>query len=226
LQVWEVASKLWSAIRSHAGNSSRTGSVFEQAGSFVSASVALESAASRQQNGLVAYGPFYASLHFRHACHYALINRPTGSELLGIISEGFKVLDHLRDPLSEQIREEYPQLTEILRSSSHPVVIELKGIEQNRLSREDGRPDCSINIDLFLERRFASPEFQSPASFRIASVRADEIVAIYDLENWSYDREDGSTTVFHELLSQPDAVAMDRAKRYSPSDWLRRPDRP
>jgi hypothetical protein len=218
LQVWDVASKVWSAILGHIESEWwKAATLFDQAGSPYAgvAPIALANAASINQQSLMTYGSFYVTLNFVNACGYALRSQ-TGSELLLMLSEGFRVLEHLGDPVAGQIREEYPHVSEVMRLPGHPVVIELKGIEESRIAREDGNPDCWPHIELFCKLA-DRPDMVIPGAFRLAGVNPGDITSIYDLKDWlAFD--------FSDIFYQPDAAAIERAK-HSPSDWLHRSNR-
>jgi len=217
LQVWDVASKVWSAILTHVESQWEAATLFDQAGSpyAAEAPIALANAASRNQQSLMTYGSFYVTLNFRNACDYALRSQ-TGSELVLMLSEGFRVLEHLGDPVAGQIREEYPQVSEVMRLPGHPVVMELKGIEESRITREDGNPESWPHIELFCKLA-DRPGVVIPGAFRIAGVNPGDITAIYDLKDWV-------ASDFSDIFYRPDAAAIERAK-HSPSDWLHRSNR-
>jgi hypothetical protein len=183
LKLRNLAKQIWDVALEKAGSRDLTAELFEQAGCAdpVGVSLLLEDASSGNQNGLLLYGAFYVSMNFRTACDYAL-RSSTGSECLTMIFEGMKLLDHLNSPAKDCIRRNYPEAMKAMTTQSHPVVIELIGIDETRIAREDGNPDCWPKI--LLAQRPAREGVYFPAPFRIGNVRSSDIVWVHDLRNW------------------------------------------
>src|ERR1700722_10922482 len=184
LDAWKAAEAVWKAILTRAGTFGRAANLFHDAGSAYSGSapIALENAANRTRHGLMAHGPFYSTLNFSNACAYASRSN-SGSELLLMISEGLKVLDHLGDAAAGIVRSQHPSLIEMLSQEKQPVVVEIGGISEERILREDGNPEIWSQIQFY--REFSTdPSMNIPAAFRILSVVPDDVVAIYDV-HWN-----------------------------------------
>jgi hypothetical protein len=148
-RLQDLAKDIWAEVLKHAGSPHYSASLFEKAGCSrsVDASLLIEKAPLGTQKGLMSYGDFYVTMNFRIACNYALFH-PTGLELLTMLSDGLRVLRHIGDDLEHKIMVKYPDAARVLNERSYPVVLELNGVEEACIAREDGNLDCWPHIEL------------------------------------------------------------------------------
>jgi hypothetical protein len=210
LQLNDLTRAIWQAILAHAGSPSATGSIFEKAGCPVEASVALENAALGKQNSLVSYGDFYVSMPFRVACNFAVL-RPRG-EIFSLIEIGMRVLEHIQSSAQNDIIKRFPEATLASTAQSHPVVLEISGVDEAQIAREDGRSDCWTLIELALKYDNMSANNDMPFNFRLTGVTRAQTVFVYDLRRWS-------ERMIAEGNWLPSRVDIDSAKLSSES-WL------
>jgi hypothetical protein len=177
-----VAGDLWSALLRQSGDRHKTVSFLEAAGcpDPVGASLLLESAANGTQNGLMAYGSFYATMNFEAARDYA-IRSPTGSELLTVLAMTVDALTNAGDAEVLSMPQKYPELFAAISHHGRPVVLELQGIEGYRIAREDGNADYQSLVKLALQMAGVHG-VQFAACFRIAAVKPADVVAVYNLQ--------------------------------------------
>jgi hypothetical protein len=182
LKLNDVAQQIWDVIVEEAGGRHLTTELFEKAGCVdpIGASLLLEGAALGRQEGRMSYGAFYVSMRFLTACDYAR-RSPAGSECMAVISEGLKVLAYLNSASKDGIANNFPEALKALSARSYPVVVELNGINEARIMREDGNPDCWPHIELG-QRRELDGSFHAP--FRIQDVKSADIIWVYDLRMW------------------------------------------
>ena len=139
----------------------------------------LKSLAGKEERPMFQYGDFYVTLDLGRAYGYAGRN-PIRSESLLALSHGLKFLEYEGATSTvSKLRDLYPGVMELIDKPTPPVVLELTGIVQSRLSNEDGTKDVDAKIEAF----FDLPD--TPASFRISNVVPADIVAVHDLRDWS-----------------------------------------
>jgi hypothetical protein len=129
------------------------------------------------------YGQLFGSLNIAVAYRHILEN-PYRSEFIRVLAETLKILAHLGDPLPNLIATQYPDVARLIEHPSAPVVLELCGITQNRLLRENGASNIEVEL-MLLDDMQENPGMFVPLSFRIADVTPDDIVAVHDLSAWS-----------------------------------------
>jgi hypothetical protein len=207
-----LASELWAALR-------EIGSEQELLRRFVQHEdllhtpglTPLRSADHREDGHRFVYGHFFATLNIGHAYRYAVRN-PVRSEFLHAISAGLKLLERNNASLSATtIANRHPAILQLIAAPPPPVVIELTGIDEERLSNEDGGKPAAPQIELYLEMA-REPGVDAPASFRIDNVTRRDVVAVHDLSCWAAD----------DILPPPwtpDSAAI-AIVRKEPQQWL------
>jgi hypothetical protein len=111
---------------------------------------ALRSAYAHEEGHLLVYGQFFATLNIGNAYRYALGN-PLRSEFLSPISVGLKLLARRGVASSaEKLESRYPGILQLINESPPPVVIELLGIDESRLSNENGSRKVMPLIESYL----------------------------------------------------------------------------
>jgi hypothetical protein len=122
-----------------------------------------------------------------------------------------KVLKFLNDPFCELIPLQYPTLIKSIEVPSTPVVLELTGLHQERLTREDGGRDLGIYLEVSVKME-GKPGVNSPSAFRVNDLTPSDIVAVHDLQNWSPN----------DILDppwRPDCARVAQLRR-EPKQWL------
>jgi hypothetical protein len=130
-----------------------------------------------------------------------------------MVSEGIRVLTHVEDELIDLLPEKYPELMRALNLKGRPVVLEIKGISEDRIFNENGAGDVARQISLFHELKGTSG-VKYPAAFRIEGLCSADIFAIHDIENLTgADWENSWWQPSEEIIN---------ANRASTTDWLKR----
>lgn len=172
---------------------------------------ALRSAHQREDGHLFVYGQFFGTLNLGHAYRYAVRN-PFRSEFLHSISVGLTLLERCgAAPQANEIGRRHALVSELINKPSPPVVLELAGIAESRLSNENGSKPVAPQIELYLSLA-DQPGVDAPASFRVSDVTPSDVAAVHDLRGWSPD----------DIESPPWQPDRDRvaAARKNPKRWL------
>jgi hypothetical protein len=171
----------------------------------------LRSAAAREEGHRFIYGPFFVTPHIGDAYRYAVRN-PVRSELLRAIDIGLKLLTRYgADQRALELVRRYPEVMELINNPPPPVVLELAGIDEVRLSTETG--DRSVRRDI--ERYLALSRLPGAvASFRVDDVIPSDVITIHDLSDWS-----AAEIRPHPWRRDDDRV---RAACRDPQEWLAR----
>jgi hypothetical protein len=154
------------------------------------------------------YGHFFATLNIANAYRYAMT--PYRSEFIQVLAESLKVLNHIGDPLPETVAARYPEVARAIENPSSPVVLELRGIPQERLLGEKGSRDNDA-VKSFNKMQ-AYPESNFPLAYRILDVTPADIVAVHDLSDWPNEVDRDSSW-------RPDPSRVAEA-RHSVQEWL------
>ena len=142
----------------------------------------LRSAHGQEEGNLFVYGPFFVTLDLGEAYEYAVRN-PYRSELLHAIADGLKFLQRCGGAV-QTLEDRYPAVFQRIQNPSPPVVLEIGGIEEARLSHQDGRSPVAPAIAQSLELLRQASRTTRPRSFRIDGVKPQDVVAIHDLRDW------------------------------------------
>jgi hypothetical protein len=156
------------------------------------------------------YGHFYATLNIANAYRYSIGN-PYRSEFIRSLAEALKVLDHLGDSLPPKVGTRFPLVADAIKNPSPPVVLELRGIVQDRLISEKGSADIRAELELYFCEMQEDGEVSAPSAFRVRDVTSKDIVAIHDLTGWSADE-------VHDSAWRPDPLMIASA-RHSVQEW-------
>jgi hypothetical protein len=111
---------------------------------------------------------------------------------------------------ARELEDRYPDILNLINNPMPPVVLELSGIEETRLSNEDGSKPVKERIEQY---RAAASNLRRMPSFRIDNVTPADVIAVHDLRDWSLE----------DISPPPWTPDQDRvaAARRTPRDWLR-----
>jgi hypothetical protein len=172
----------------------------------------LRSAHALEEGHLFIYGPFYATLNIGWAYRYAVRN-PFRSELLHAIADGLRFLERSgATGQKQELERRYSTISELVNRPSPPVVLELGGIQESRLSNQNGSAQVAPRIEQYLKH--VEARLDDPASFRIDEVVPGDVIAVHDLRDWSPN----------EILDppwQPDPGRVEAARK-NVQEWLKR----
>jgi hypothetical protein len=154
------------------------------------------------------YGHFFVTLDLVPAYRYAMT--PFRSEFILALAESLKMLTYLGDPLPQTVATCFPEVARLIETPSPPMVLELKGISEERILNEKGSRDCDP-VESFNEMQ-ADPEISFNHAFQILDVTFADIVAVHDLSDWSAEEHRDSSW-------RPDRSRV-AASRHSVQKWL------
>lgn len=161
------------------------------------------------EQSLIEYGHFFTTLNIGNAYRYAL--NPYRSEFIQVLAEGLKVLNRVGHELPKAVVNRFPDIDQMIRKPSSPVVLELRGVSKDRLLTEQGSAD--IEGDLLLSRDcLALAGVNAPAAFRVRDVTVRDVVAVHDVSRWSSEE-------VHDPFWQPDPSKV-REVRKMAHEWL------
>jgi hypothetical protein len=173
----------------------------------------LRSAHAREEGHLFIYGPFYATLNIGCAYRYAVRN-PYRSELLHAIADGLQFLERCGATVQKQeLERRYPRILELVKRPSPPVVLELGGIKESRLSNQNGSAPVAPQLEQYLMHADRAG-LGDAGSFRIDQVAPGDVIAVHDLRDWSPN----------EIMVppwQPDPSRVKFARRDVIQEWLK-----
>jgi hypothetical protein len=153
LGAQELGRRIWDAFAKHGGIENLY-SIAKDEAEHLSLSALKPSDASTK--GLFSYGDFSITLNLGNAYRYAL-NNPFRSEFLRALHGGLSLLRRLNDPLTVEAPMFFPAVHQLLQARHLPVVLELSGIDETRLRREDGGEDALSRSNSFCKW----PSFQA-----------------------------------------------------------------
>jgi hypothetical protein len=160
---------------------------------------------------LFVYGHFCATLNIANAYRYTIRN-PFRSEFVLALADGLRVIQLLGEQLPETVSTRYPEVDRLIKNPSPPVVLELRGITQERLQQDNGGGNVSDELKTFDLMQKHSGSSNVPAAFRIKGVTSADIIAVHDVSGWAPEELDNG-------FWRPDAERV-AASRYSVKDWL------
>jgi hypothetical protein len=183
-QSIRLGKELFTLCMTHVTNFFELAELFTKANSkcWSSAPIALQNIAGDNDRSLMAYGHVYLTLNPDTAISYAC-RTPYGSELLMFLQDTIRVLQVAGDERVEKVIAAFPEVAAVLAVAHGPIVLEISGISIDQLATDFGdRNESKIlsNIDIMLSL-IGQSGVAAPAAYRVASLRAEHIRAVYPL---------------------------------------------